>query len=62
MNIKEIEVHDNVLVQPDADTRERARIVDIDYKRNKVVVRLSDYEFREMDPQFVLKSFGQTWR
>lgn len=59
MNIKEIVVHDYVLVQPDSETRERAKILGVDYNRNKAIVKLSDGEIRDMDPQFVIKSFGR---
>lgn len=59
MNIKEIVAHEYALVQPDGETRERAKILNVDYKNNKVIVKLSDGEIREMDPQFIIKSFGR---
>lgn len=58
MNITEIKVQDIVLVQPDPDTRERAKIVGIDYQTGKVIVKLSNTKIVAMEPQYVLKSFG----
>lgn len=58
MDIKEITEYDYVLVQPDASTSERAKVIGIDMKSKKVIVKLSDNEIREMHPQYIIKSFG----
>lgn len=58
MTIKNIIVGDRILVQSGASVKEVAVVKDICDNGN-IIVKLSDGKFAEIEPQYILKSFGQ---
>lgn len=58
MDIKELKVADRVLVQSGRYTQEHAKIMNINSKTDKAIVKLSDGSIVAMEPQYILKSFG----
>ena len=58
MDIKELKVADHVLVQSGRYTCEHAKIMNINSKTDKAIVKLSDGSIVEMKPQYIIKSFG----
>lgn len=58
MDIKELKVADRVLVQSGRYTCEHAKVMNLDAKSNKAIMKLSDGSIVAMEPQYILKSFG----
>ncbi len=59
MNISEIIIGDRVLLQINSATKEIATIKGINKNNGMVIAKLSNDEFSNIHPQFILKSFGQ---
>lgn len=59
MSIEEIKVGDNILIQSSEYVKEAAKVKGIDKENGLVIVILSNGEYTELLPQFILKSFGQ---
>lgn len=57
MTIDEIIVGDRVLVQSGEFTREVARVKGVE--DGLVIVLFSDGRFADLEPQYIIKSFGQ---
>lgn len=58
MNINDIVIGDRILVRRGRYIKEHARILAI-LDNGNILVKLSDNSMSEINPQFILKTFGQ---
>lgn len=59
MNIKDIIVGDRVLLQTSEFVKEVAQIKGINMDNGLVIVKLSNGDITEINPQYIIKTFGQ---